>query len=152
MRLIIITDDRGAGLVEYALLVMMIAIGSLVTISAVGDSSEAPFHEIAAGFESESEAELTPDEKWDVAKDVYDEAIEDAKAEKAEALAAAKAAYDNAKQENASLPKQDKKAANKEAKSEFDQAKKEANSNYKEAVNKAKADKAEAKKEWQATK
>lgn len=155
--MIIANDDRGTGLVEYALLVMVIALTSLAAVSTFGESTSDTFDEVAAGFDgtttqTETEPELTPDEKWELAKDEYTKAIEEAKATKSAELEAAKADYDSAKKQNSALPKAEKKAANKEAKENFNQAKKDANSTYKASVNEAKSNKAAAKKEWQSSK
>ena len=81
-------DDRGAGLVEYALVAVLVAIGSLLAVGYVGDQTGQGFEEAATAISAEDvEEELTPEEKWDKALADYDKAIAEAKATKAAAVA-----------------------------------------------------------------
>ena len=45
-----IDDDRGASLVEYALLVALIAIVCIAAVTALGSSASAKFSEIDSGL------------------------------------------------------------------------------------------------------
>ncbi|HEY6635415.1 MAG TPA: hypothetical protein VI141_07350 [Acidimicrobiia bacterium] len=155
MRESIKRDDRGAGLVEYALLVLLIALGGLGAISYVGDTTSTAFEETATSFADGSdvaEEEMTPAEKWEKAKADYDEAIADAKADKAASLDKANADYQAALEANKSLPKADQKAANQTAKNGLNTAKTAANDAYKASVDSANAAKAAAKSDYNATK
>lgn len=144
-------DDRGAGLVEYALTVLLIAIGSLALVSNVGASTSETFDETAAAFEGNA-AELSPAEQWDQAKEDYDQALVDAKADRAAAKEKAKDDYDAARSENKSLPKDERKAANSAAKQDFNDAKAKATSDYKATVSAAKDAKSAAKAEYKSSK
>ena len=44
-------EERGASMVEYALLVVLIAIVALVAVAAAGDELSETFSEIASGVE-----------------------------------------------------------------------------------------------------
>lgn len=148
-------DDRGSSLIEYAMLVLLIALGSLGLVANLGDSTSGSFDTAADAFTTPGagvDAGLTPQERWDKAKDDYEQAIADAKAEKADALAAAKGDYQAALQVNKTLPKAEKKTANAAAKDVYNTAKQEANDAYKTAVQTAKDAKAAAKAEYQASK
>lgn len=148
------TGDRGASLIEYAIMVALIALGSLGLVANVGDSTSDSFQVAADSFTTDAvaEPELTPEEKWDQAKEDYKQAIAEAKAQKAADLAAAKSDYQTALQNSKSLPKSEKKAANAEAKSNYNAAKKDANNTYKQSVQAAKDARANAKAEYKATK
>jgi len=45
-------DEKGASMVEYALLVVLIAIVALVAVSLAGDEVSQTFSEIASGLET----------------------------------------------------------------------------------------------------
>lgn len=45
-------DEKGASMVEYALLVVLIAIVALVAVSLAGDEVSSTFSEIASGLET----------------------------------------------------------------------------------------------------
>ena len=45
-------DEKGASMVEYALLVVLIAIVALVAVSLAGDEVSETFSEIASGLET----------------------------------------------------------------------------------------------------
>ena len=45
-------DEKGASMVEYALLVVLIAIVALVAVSLAGDEISSVFSEIATGLEN----------------------------------------------------------------------------------------------------
>ena len=47
--LIFINDDRGASMVEYALLVLLIAIVALVSVALAGNELSETYSEIASG-------------------------------------------------------------------------------------------------------
>ncbi|MGD2101071.1 MAG: hypothetical protein PVG83_02460 [Acidimicrobiia bacterium] len=146
--------DRGASLIEYAMLIALIALGSLGLIAKVGDSTSSSFDETATAFaaaDGTAEAELTPGEKWEKAKEDYKQAIADAKEQRKADVAAAKAEYQAARQDNNSLPKDERKTANNEAKADYQAAKQEAKQDYQDAVQKAKDARAEAKAEYKAT-
>ena len=150
-------SDQGVALVGYALIVVMVAIASLVTIKSVGQATSQSFEAVATTFPggavAEPVPELTPSEKWNQAKADYTASIKDAKKTKASELADAKGIYKAAIQENKSLsPKAAKKAANKVAKTKYNTAKSNAKTSYKSAVNTAKAAKNAAKAEYNATK
>lgn len=150
-----VADDRGSSLIEYAMLVLLIALGSLGLIANLGDSTATSFDTAADAFTTTGagvDAGLTPQEKWDEAKDDYNQAIADAKAKKADAFAAAKTEYQAALQANKTLPKAEKKTANAVAKGSYNAAKQEANGAYKTAVQTAKDAKAAAKAEYKASK
>ena len=150
------TDEKGASLIGYALMVMLIAVVGVTGIRYVGQGTANAF--MAAGnglggtLEEEEEPELTPEEKWAKALEDYDKAIQNAKDQKAYDLAAAKSDYDQGIANNKSLPKAERKAANAQTKAEYKQAKTNASSSYKSAVNQAKADRAAAKAEYKANK
>ncbi len=148
-------DDRGSSLIEYAMLVLLIALGSLGLVANLGDSTSNSFDSAAGAFTAPGtgvDAGLTPQEKWDRAKDDYKQAIADAKAKKADAFAAAKTEYQAALQANKTLPKAEKKTANAAAKDVYNAAKQEAGDVYKAAVQTAKDAKAAAKAEYKASK
>ena len=148
-------NDRGASLIEYAMIVALIALGSLGLVANVGNSTSESFQTTADSFASAeglAEPELTPEEKWDKAQEDYKQAIADAKAQKTADIASAKADYQAALQANKSLPKSEKKAANASAKSDYNAAKKTANDTYKGAVQAAKDAKSSAKAEYKASK
>ena len=148
-------DDRGASLIEYAMLVLLIALGSLGLVANLGESTSTSFDTAAGALTTtgtEDDAGLTPQEKWDKAKDDYNQAIADAKAEKVDAFAAAKTEYQAALQGNKKLPKAEKKTANAAAKDVYNAAKQEANEVYKTAVQTAKDAKTAAKAEYNASK
>lgn len=154
-------DDRGAALIGYALLVMLVAIAGTVSLASVGNKTSDAFEQIpqAVGQLSPgstttttTEPELTPSEKWSKAKDDYNSALEDAKARKADEIATAKTQYQQKVADNKAKPKAERKKANQEAKAQFKTAKANANSTYKESVQAAKDAKAAAKAEYLATK
>lgn len=45
------TDEKGASMVEYALLVVLIAIVALVAVSVAGDEVSETFSEVASGLD-----------------------------------------------------------------------------------------------------
>ena len=45
------TDEKGASMVEYALLVVLIAIVALVAVSIAGDEVSETFSEVASGLD-----------------------------------------------------------------------------------------------------
>lgn len=45
-------DEKGASMVEYALLVVLIAIVALVAVSLAGEAVSSTFSEIASGLET----------------------------------------------------------------------------------------------------
>lgn len=170
-------DDRGVALVGYALVVLFVAVVGTVSLTAVGGKTSDSFESVGstvagdgstvtsevkaeeetqaeeeAKAEEETKTEPTPKEKWDKAIQDHKQAIKDAKAQKAANIAAAKKTYQSALNENKSLPKAQKKKANKAAKKEFNAAKKAANQTYKASVSTANKAKADAKAEYQATK
>lgn len=148
-------DDRGASLIEYAMLVLLIALGSLGLVANLGHSTSDSFDSAAGALApagTETDPELTPEEKWDQAKEDYRQAIEDARAQRKADLAAAKADYKAALDANKSLPKLDKKKANAAAKSDYKTSRTKINDTYKTAVQTAKDAKAEAKAEYRASK
>jgi Flp pilus assembly pilin Flp len=147
-------DDRGASLVEYAMLVLLIALGSLGLVANLGHSTSDSFDSAAGALApagTETDPELTPQEKWDQARDDYKQAIEDARAQRKTDLAEAKADYKAALEANKSLPKLEKKKANAEAKTNYKTSRTKVNDTYKAAVQTAKDAKAEAKAEYQAS-
>lgn len=149
------TSDQGVALVGYALIVVMVAVASLVTIKSVGQATSQSFEAVATTFPggvAEPVPELTPSEKWAQAKADYSAAIADAKATKKNELAVAKTTYSTAVQGNKSLLKTAKKAANKTAKAQYNAAKTSANTSYKSSTSAAKAAKTTAKAEYNATK
>jgi Flp pilus assembly pilin Flp len=146
-------DDRGASLVEYALLVMFIALGSAGVAAKVGDATSDTFVEATGAFSANGlEEELTPKEKWEQAQDDYADAIADAKANKTSELAAATAQYNSAKAANSALPKAERNLANAQAKDTHNAAKAAANSKYSSSVQSAKDAQAAAKAEYNANK
>jgi Flp pilus assembly pilin Flp len=155
MRLSRNNKDRGAGLVEYALVVMFVGVVSMIAVNVVGNDTSDTFDTIAGSFDDVGGPEVderTPDEKWEDAKAEYDDAIAEAKANKADDMAAAKDEYNSKVNENKKLPKSERNAANKEAKNEYNSAKSKANSEYKSSVNAAKNARDQAKAEWKASK
>ncbi|MEX1037503.1 MAG: hypothetical protein WDZ96_01445 [Acidimicrobiia bacterium] len=150
MRFILLKGDRGAGLVEYALIVMLISVLSLTAVGFVGEETSDSFEAIGSSFDTD--AELSPEEKWDKAKADYDDAIADAKAKRADDKAKAKAEYQAAVAENKDLPKAERNKANKEAKAKHKSANSAANADYKSSVGSAKKARNEAKAEYNATK
>lgn len=147
-------DDRGAGLVEYALVVLLIGIVSMLAVRSLGEETSDSFRAVGDGVSAAEDVEedLSPDEKWDKAKADYDTAVEDAKSAKAESNAKAKAEYDAAVASNKDLPKAERSAANQEAKATYNEAKTTNNDTYKSAVDTAKAARDAAKAEYKATK
>lgn len=99
-----------------------------------------------------SPPELSPDEKWDQAKEDYDQALVDAKAGRTAANEKAKDEYDAARSENKSLPKDERKAANDAAKQDYHAARAKATSDYKATVTAAKDAKSAAKAEDKSSK
>lgn len=147
--------DRGASLVEYALLVLLIAVGGLSAVSLMGETTSDSFEEAATALDDSTaatEAELTPEEKWEQAKQDYKDAIADAKAEKAAEIQMAKDQYNQAKTDNKSLPKAERKEANNKAKDQFNDSKAKANDKHTSSVQAAKDAKAAAKAEYKASK
>lgn len=137
------------------MLVLLIALGSLGLVANLGDSTSTSFDAAADAFTTTGtgvDAGLTPEEKWDKAKDDYNQAIADAKAKKADAFATAKTEYQAALQANKTLPKAEKKTADAAAKDVYNAAKQEANDVYKTSVQTAKDAKAAAKAEYKASK
>ncbi len=152
-------QDRGASLIEYSLLVCLIAIGGFVAVSAVGNAMSNDFDQVAEAMETAgpgatttTTSPLSPKEKWDKAQADWDAAIDAAKAKNAADVAAAKSTFNAAKAANAALPKAEKNAANKQANSEFTAAKAAAKTEHKAANTAANKAKADAKTEYQATK
>jgi Flp pilus assembly pilin Flp len=147
-------DDRGAGLVEYAVIVMLVALGSLVAARAVGDATSETFDLASSALSGDDvpEAEMTPQAKWEKAQADYQDAIAKAKTAKTGELAAAKDQFEAAKEANNSLPKAEKKAANAAAKADYKSATNGANQKYKASVQAAKDARADAKAEYKATK
>jgi len=146
-------DDRGASLVEYALIVMVIAMAGFGAVGAVGKATASGFDEATVGLAAGGVGvELTPKEKWAQAQEDYAQAIAAAKATKAAEVAAAKAEYDAAKKANNALPKADRPAANAAAKDTYDAATAAANATYSSSVQSAKDTQAAAKKEYNANK
>lgn len=146
----LIDDDRGAGLVEYSLLTLLIAIGSMVVVVNVGESASETFVETADAFGTEDD--LSPKDRWEQAKEEYAEAIAEAKAERDAALEKAKETYQARREANKDLPKGQRNEANKEAKAEYNAARSDATDHYKAAVQDAKDAKAAAKAEYNASK
>lgn len=147
-------NDRGAGLVEYALVVLLIALGGLSAVSVMGESTADSFDEAAVALDdstTSTQPELTPDEKWEQAKQDYEDAIAEAKAEKAAEIQAAKDVYNQAKKDNKSLPKAERKEANNQAKTKFNESRARAKDEYKTSVQAAKDTRSAAKAEWKAT-
>ncbi len=147
-------DDRGAGLVEYALVVLLIGIVSVVAVRALGEETSDTFMSIGDGVNATEEVEddMSPEEKWDKAKADYEAAIEDAKSAKAAANDKAKADYDAALDANKGLPKAERNAANQEAKSNYNEAKATNNDTYNSSVSAAKAARDAAKAVYNDTK
>jgi Flp pilus assembly pilin Flp len=154
MSFISLKGDRGAGLVEYALVVMLISIVGLTAVGFVGEQTSDSFEAVGSSFSADAEPddELGPEEKWDKAKADYDDAIADAKAKQADDKAKAKAEYQAAVAANSDLPKAERKAANADAKAEQKSANKDANQDYSASVNSAKAARNAAKAEYNANK
>lgn len=144
--------DRGAGLVEYALVVMLISVVGLTAVGFVGEQTSDSFEAIGSSFGADAEAELSPEEKWEMAQADYDDAIADAKAKLAGDKAKAKAEYQAAVAANQGLPKDQRKAANADAKAKQKSANTAANADYNGSVKAAKADRNAAKAEYNATK
>lgn len=170
-------DERGASLVGYALLVVLVAMTGLGAMRAVGQNTSDSFGTVASemtGGDDQATIELTPEEKWEKAQDDFAGAKEDAKARKNDTINRAKqerddrindakADYKAAKQQNKSLDKNARKKADKEAKktynqakksanTEFNKAKKSANQQYKSDINTAKSDYNVAKADYKAWK
>lgn len=145
--------ERGAGLVEYALMVMLIAFAELTALTMVGESTSDTFSGIstATATGDDTIVELTPAEKWEKAQADHDTAIADAKATKATEIANASAAYSEAVDANKPLPKADRQTANAAAKQIQNDAKAKANSDYNATVKSANSAKAAAKAEYNAT-
>jgi Flp pilus assembly pilin Flp len=154
MRTVSLKGDRGAGLVEYALLVTLISIVGLTAVSFVGEQTSDSYEAIGTGFgaDSEPEAEMTPDEKWEKAQADYDEAIADAKKKQVDDKAKAKAEYDAAVAANKELPNKERKAANSDAKAKQKDANTAANAGYKAASDAAKAARNAAQADYKASK
>ena len=155
MRQRLSNSDRGAGLVEYALIVLVVALASLAGLQSVGTGTSESFGAVGDGFDDvglDEDAGLTPEEKWEKAKQDYRDAIAEAKAKRSDDLADAKAEYQAAKAENKNLPKNERKAANQQAKADYKAAKSAANQEYKSSVNEAKSARDAAKAEYKATK
>ena len=156
MRQLLSNSDRGAGLVEYGLVVMLIAMVSLVGVQAFGEETSESFDTIGTSLATaegvdEDDSDMTPEEKWEQAKKDYDDAIADAKQKKADDIADAKADYDAARQANKDLPKDERKAANQQAKSDYNSAKSAANAEYKSSVQNAKDARNTARDEYRST-
>ena len=145
-------DDRGASLVEYALIVMVIAMAGFAAVGAVGNATASGFDEAAVGLSGGVGVELTPKEKWELAQEDYAQAIAAAKATKAAEVAAAKAEYNAAKEANKALPKSERPAANAAAKETYNAATASANATYASSVQAAKDAQAAAKQEYNANK
>lgn len=154
MSFISLKDDRGAGLVEYALVVMLISVVGLTAVGFVGERTSDSFEAVGSSLnaDSELEADLSPEEKWEKAQADYDDAISDAKTKKADDIKKAKAEYQAALAANKGLPKKERKAANAEAKASQKSANKAANQDYSASVNSAKAARNAAKAEYNADK
>lgn len=147
-------SEKGAGIVEYALIVMLIGVIGSVGLAATGTSVSAVFEAITTtdGGTTTTTQPLTPQEKWEKAQADYNTAISKAKGAKTYDLAEAKYTYDQAVASNASLPKAEKKAANQVAKAKYVDDKAAANAKYNDSVQAAKNAKAAAKAEWQLNK
>lgn len=154
MRFFSLEGDRGAGLVEYALLVMLISVVGLTAVGFVGEETSDSFEAIGTSFDAagETEDEMTPEEKWDAANADYDDAIAKAKTKRAEDKAKAKAEYQAAANKNKELPKNEQKKANQEAKAQQNSANKAADATYKSSVDSANSAKKKALAEYNATK
>lgn len=154
VRIVSLKGDRGAGLVEYALIVMLISVVSLTAVGFVGEQTSDSYEAIGSSFSTGAELddELSPEEKWEKAQNDYDDAIADAKAKQAGDKAKAKAEYDAAVAANKNLPKAERTAANAEAKAQQKSANSAATAEYNASVKAAKADRNAAKAEYNATK
>lgn len=152
MKLSLRNKDHGAGLVEYALVVMFVGVVSMIAVTAVGDQTSQTFDTVAQSFDAGDvvEEDLSPDDKWDRAKEDYADAIDEAKAKKADDISGAKAEYNSKVAENKNLPKADRKAANQEAKADYNAARSQANADYKSSVKDATDARNAAKAEWKA--
>ncbi len=148
------TGDKGASLIEYGLIVALIAMVALYAVANVGTSVSDSFSDIgdSVAAADAADAGMTPSEIWQQAKDDYAQATNDAKSRKTAAVDQAKADYQSTLAGNSSLPKAEKKAANKQAKNDFNAAKTQANNAYKSSVATAKADLAAAKAAYKASK
>lgn len=149
-----LTGDKGASLIEYGLIVALISMVALFAVANVGTSVSDSFSDIgdSVAAADAGDAGMTPYEIWQQAKQDYDQAINDAKAKKNADLDQAKADYDTKLANNSSLPKAEKKAANKQAKNEYNAAKTQVNNTYKSSVATAKTDRDTAKAAYQASK
>lgn len=154
MRFFSLEGDRGAGLVEYALIVMLISVVGLTGVGFVGEQTSDSFEAIGSGFNADGELDddMTPEEKWEKAQADYDDAIADAKAKQADDKAKAKAEYDAAVAANKDLPSKERKAANADAKAKQKSANGAANADYNASTKAAKAARNAAKADYNATK
>ncbi len=152
MSLISLKGDRGGGLVEYALIVMLISVVGLTAVGFVGEQTSDSFEAIGTSFGPDTEPEMSPEEKWDMAKADYDDAIADAKAKQAEDKEKAKAEYETAAASNKDLPNKERKEANADAKAKQKDANNAANADYKASTDAAKAARNAAQAEYKANK
>ncbi len=154
MRFFALNGDRGVGLVEYALVVMLVAVVGLTAVGFVGEQTSESFEAIGSSFGAgaDPEDEMTPEEKWEKAQADYADAIEDAKTKQADDKAKAKAEYDAAVAANKDLPNKERKEANADAKAKQNSANSAANADYKAAEAAARAAKKAANAEYNANK
>ena len=150
-------SDHGAGIVEYALVVVLVALTSLAAVKTLGDDTSDSFEAVAVPSEvveseSEEEPDLTPSEKWEKAKADYSATVNEAKAQKSADMATAKKTYKDQLKENKSLPKAERKAANKAAKQKYDADRGQINQTYTTTVTEAKAARDAATAEYNASK
>lgn len=145
-------EERGAALIEYGLVVLLVAVVGLTAIASVGirtaDAYDEVSNALAVGAAGQA---LTPKEKWEQAKAAYQKAVAAANATYKAELAAAKDAYKAAQQANKSLPKAERKAANQKAKQDYNAAVAAAKNERDAAIAAAKAAKAAAWDEYKAS-
>ena len=74
-------EDRGAALVGYALTVLLVAVASVTAMKTVGASTSEGFETVATTMAGtlEQQPELTPEEKWEQAKEDWRNALKDAR-------------------------------------------------------------------------
>jgi Flp pilus assembly pilin Flp len=144
--------DRGAGLVEYALIVMLIAVVGVSAVGYLGEQTSDGYETAGAGFDADVAAELSPEEKWELAQADYDDALADAKATRADDKANAEAEYQVAFAANQALPNKERKAGNAVARAKRNDAYEVADADYNASVKAAKADRDAANADYNATK
>lgn len=144
-------------LISYALLLSLIAMVGFGAVMTLGNQTSDSFDGVPSAMGSDgggssttsTTSPMTPDERWQAAQDDWRNAIDQANSDYASAVAAAKATHDAAIQQNKSLPKQDRKAANQQANQEFNSAKNAAKQQRDSAKSAANAAKQAAKQEYQ---